>query len=360
MRVTRVETAIVSLPFAQPIVTPIHRISAIDNVLVTLHTDEGPTGIAYLWAFGESRARVLAAMVADLAPQVLGSDPDAVEATWTRMWNDVNFLGRAGVAMFALSALDIALWDLRGKRAGVSLCRLLGAPPRPVRAYANGLFLSTPIDALVAEARGYIASGFRAMKMRTGAAALATDIERVEAVRAAIGPEAELMIDVVQGWSPPQAIEAGLALARFRPAWIEDPVAFDDLAGMARVAAALDIPIAAGENDYSRTGFTRLLDARAADILMPDLQRVGGISEWCRVAELARVRGLSVTPHVFHEISTHLVVATPNAEYVEHVSWWDDLFDTPPAVVAGMAVPSDRPGLGLAFAWDRLDRYRAA
>jgi L-alanine-DL-glutamate epimerase-like enolase superfamily enzyme len=262
--------------------------------------------------------------------------------------------------MIAQSALDIACWDLKARALGEPLWRLLGGTARPLPAYAGGVFLNDSLDTIVAEARAYVDQGFRAMKMRTGSPRLADDIDRVGAVREAIGPELTLMVDVVQGWSPDQAIRAGRELARFDLAWIEDPVAFDDHSGLARVAAALDMPVCAGENDYSLLGFARLIDGRCIDIAMPDLQRVGGVSEWMRVAALAHARRLPVTPHVFHEMSVHLASAVPNCHWLEYVPWWDVLFDESMQLVDGCLIAPDRPGLGLTFAWDRIDALRVA
>ena len=180
-RIAAIETALVSLPLDRPVITPIHRIPAVDCVLVTLRTDSGLQGIAYLWCFGAMRARALAALVEDMFAVVHGRDALAGETAWRAMWNEANFLGRTGAVMFALSAIDTALWDIRGKAADLPLWRLLGGERRKVPVYAGGLFLSDPIDAIVAEAKRYVAAGFGAMKMRTGAKTASEDIARVEA-----------------------------------------------------------------------------------------------------------------------------------------------------------------------------------
>jgi L-alanine-DL-glutamate epimerase-like enolase superfamily enzyme len=360
MKITSIDTAIVSVPLSRPVNTPIHHITTVDNVLVTVATDDGPSGLGYLWCFGETRARVLAAMVADLARFAVGRDPRSTAALWQLLWKENNFFGRAGVAMMAQSAIDTGCWDIKGKAAGEPLWRLLGGSARPLPAYAGGLFLNDPVDVIVAEARGYVERGFRAVKMRTGAARLADDIERVGLVRDAIGPDVTLMVDVVQGWTPAQAIRAGRELAPFDLAWIEDPVAFDDLAGLAAVAAALDAPVCAGENDYGLAGFARLFDNGCIDIAMPDLQRVGGVSEWMRVAALADARRVAVTPHVFPEISVHLASAASNVQWIEYVPWWDVLFRAVPALVDGCLAAPDAPGLGLEFDWNSIDPMRIA
>lgn len=358
MRISAVDTAIVSIPLPKPVVTPVHHITTIDNVLVTVRTDEGVDGIAYLWTFGAERARVLDAMVRDLARLVIGDDPRATATLWAKLWRENNFLGRVGVAMLAHSALDIACWDVKGKALGAPVWQLLGGTRKPLPVYAGGLFLSDSIEAIVDEARGYVTAGFRAMKMRTGSPTVAEDIARVEAVRDAIGPGIALMIDVVQGWTVERAIRLGRELVRFDLTWIEDPVGFDDHAGMAAVAAAIDIPLCAGENDYSKLGFARLMDGGCIDIAMPDLQRVGGITEWMKVAAMAEARAMRVTPHVFHEISVHLMSALSNGFWLEYMPWWEVLFAQPPALVDGHLQASEHPGLGLAFNWDALERHR--
>jgi L-alanine-DL-glutamate epimerase-like enolase superfamily enzyme len=358
MNIVDLDTALVSVPLQRPVITPIHRITTIDNVLVTLRTDSGLDGLAYLWTFGPQRARVLEAMVQDLFRLVRGRDARERAVLWAEMAGDINFLGRSGVAMFALSALDVALWDIAGKAADAPLWRLLGGIHRPCPVYAGGLFLSDSIDQIVAEARGYIARGFTAMKMRAGAKDWRDDIARVEAVRAAIGPDIKLMVDVVQGWTAEEAIRMGRELGKFNLGWIEDPVQFDDVEGLAKVVAALDTPIAAGENDYGKRDFRRLIQAGAIDVAMPDIQRVGGVTEWLKVAALAEAWNMPIAPHVFHEISVHLMAAIPNGLYAEHVPWWDVLFESPLEVKDGTLMPPSGPGLGLRFNEVIVDRYR--
>jgi L-alanine-DL-glutamate epimerase-like enolase superfamily enzyme len=318
------------------------------------------SGISYLWTFGVDQARILAATVEALGRSLIGLDALERSPIWTRVAGSINFIGRAGIAMFGLSALDIALWDIGGKAAGLPLWRLLGGSARPLPCYAGGLFLSDGIDAIVAEAREYLARGFTAIKMRAGAKDWRDDITRIEAVRDVIGPSTLLMVDVVQGWTPEQAIRMGRELSRFDLHWIEDPVLYDDLEGLAKVAAALDVPIVAGENDFGKLAFRRLIEGKAVDIAMADLQRVGGITEWIKVASIAEAWSIPVVPHVFHEISAHLMAATPNCLHAEYVPWWDLLFDVPVPVVNGTITPPSGPGLGLAFNETTTDKYRVS
>ena len=359
-RIRGVETMIVSVALERPIRTPVHYITTVDNILVTLTTEAGLEGLAYLWCFGRERAGALAALVEDAARFVIGQDALERVALTGSLWHEANFLGRTGAAVFAISALDTALWDIAGKHAGAPLWRMLGGSRRPIQAYAGGLFLSDPVDAIVAEARGYVARGFCAIKMRCGAARMSDDIARVEAVRAAVGPDIRLLVDVVQGWTPEQAIRTGREIARFDIGWIEDPVAFDDLGGMARVAAALDVPVTAGENNYGLSGFRALIQSGAIRIAMCDLQRAGGISEWMRIAALAQAHAMTIVPHTFHETSAHLLASVPNGGLLEYVPWWDVLLEHPPELVDGAFLPSDAPGLGYRFNPAALDRGRIA
>jgi L-alanine-DL-glutamate epimerase-like enolase superfamily enzyme len=360
MRITEVSTRIISVPLERPIRTPIHYIVNVDNVLVELHTDEGITGIAYLWCFGVLRAQALAALVKDMVTLVAGMDPLARAAVHARMEREANFLGKVGAVTMAVSAIDTALWDIAGKTLGRPVWQLLGGESRSIPAYAGGLFLSDTIDVIVAEAKAYMATGFRAIKMRCGTKDWREDIKRVEAVRDAVGPDLTLMVDVVQGWTVERAIKVGRELERFDLFYIEDPVLFDDLDGMAHVAAVLDTPIAAGENDYGLRGFRRLLEGNVVDIPMMDLQRVGGITTWMQVAAMASAWGKPVVPHVFPEISVHMLAATPSALFIEYVSWWEVLFKNTPKLVDGGMRPFDLPGLGLEFDLDGIERFRVA
>lgn len=355
MRISTLRTRIVSLPMERPVRTPIHLIEAVDNVLVEIGTDDGLSGIAYLWCFGRHRARALEALVHDLFSHVRGMDALARETVNDRMAREMNFLGRTGAVVVAASAIDTALWDIAGKAFDVPVWRLLGGSDKAVRAYAGCFFLSDSIPAIQAEARQRVADGFTAVKMRCGAPDASEDIERVAAIRDAVGPDVDILVDVVQGWTIDRALKVGAVLPDYGVNYLEDPIAFDDIDGMARLCAKLDVPIAAGENDYGRRGFRRLIEACAIDIAMIDLQRAGGISEWMKIASLAEAHDMPVVPHVFHEISIHMLAALPRTSYVEYMSWWEPLFTERLELNAGALRPRQLPGLGLTFDEDAID-----
>ena len=359
MKVRDLRTVKVELPLEKPLKTSIHDIRSIGALLVYIEGEGGVTGESNLFALGTSRLGVLEAMVAQLKPLVVGIDAGFGEALWARVWRDINFLGHKGVAVFGLSAIDAALWDLRGKALGQPIHRLIGACRDSVPTYASGgLWLSLSIDALAAEAKALVKEGFHAVKMRLGSKRLETDVERVAAVRAAIGPDVALMADANQGFTVDHAIRLGRRLEEFGLAWLEEPVPAYDLEGSARVAAALDTPVASGETEYTRYGFRAMIEAKAADVLMPDLGRVGGVTEFLKVGHLAEAFDIPVSSHVFSEQSLSLMASLPNATYLEHMPWFGALYRERLELRDGRILVPERPGFGFTLDPDAVERCR--
>lgn len=359
MKIGRIVVHPLRLPLPRPLKTSIHDIRAVDTILVELQGDGGAFGSGYCFAFGEHRARALQALVDDLATIYEGQEATSTRALFDRAWRSINFLGHTGVSVMALAALDTACWDLAAQAAGLPLWRFLGASSNRVPTYASsGLWLDRPIDELVAEARGFVAGGHRAMKMRLGRSH-DEDLARARALRAALGPDVQLLADVNQGWDEATAIRTGRALAEVGLYWLEEPLPYEDLEGAARVAAALDTPIASGESEYGWLGMKRYLDARAADILMPDLQRMGGITGYLKAVNLCEAYQLPVSSHLFVEVSGPVLATAPNGVILEHMDWWEALFDDRLEIVDGAVVLPDRPGIGLGLNRAALTRYRA-
>lgn len=359
MKIAKLSTIRAEVPLARPIRTAIHDIRSVGALLVFIDAGDGLVGEGYLFAPGTRQLGVFDEMVQSFAPGLVGADPEMSEALWRRLWSDINFYGHKGIAVFALSAVDMALWDLRGKALGRPIHRLLGGCRSLVPTYASGgLWLGSGVDELVAEARSFVAAGFRAMKMRLGKKRLEEDVERVRAVRQAIGPDVALMADANQGFTVDHAIRLGRRLEEFGLAWFEEPVPAWDLDGSARVAAALDTPVASGETEYARYGFRDMLKAGAADVLMPDLGRVGGVSEFVKVAHMADAVDLPVSSHIYTEQSLSLVAALGNATYLEHMPWFAGLFREKLELRDGLVVVPERPGFGFTFDPDAVERYR--
>lgn len=360
MKISAIEVHRLAVPLRRPIRTSVHDFSHAHTVFVQMRTDDGAIGTGWCFAFEAGKAAALAALVEDLAGIYQGRDPRAVRANFAAAWKDLNFLGHAGAAMFALSALDTACWDLAAQAAELPLFRHLGGDVTRVETYASsGLWLDRSVDELIAEAQGFIADGHRAMKMRAGRADYMLDIERVREVRAALGPDVTLMVDVNQAWPESTAIRAGRELEALGIFWLEEPVFYTDLEGCARVAAALDMRVATGETSYGSASMKQHLDARAADVLMPDLQRMGGVTEYLNTCVLCAAYNQPVSSHLFTEASAHVLASQPHGMMLEHMEWWDELFVTPIKVSDGSVVLSEAPGLGLELADGVLERFAA-
>ncbi|MGA8798932.1 MAG: mandelate racemase/muconate lactonizing enzyme family protein, partial [Pseudolabrys sp.] len=323
--------------------------------------DSGIVGENLIFTLNARRTRVLQSMVEEMADLIIGRDAGHIAGFWARAWRDINFLGHKGVPVVGISALDGALWDALGKMSNLPLYRILGGAQDRVPVYhSGGLWLSSSGKELVAEAERFAAAGFRAMKMRLGSPEPATDAARVRAVRTAIGPKIKLMADANQGLTENQAIRLGRALEEFDLTWFEEPLPAWDLDGLARVAAALDTPIASGETEYTRYGFRRMLELRSADILMPDLQRVGGVSEFIRVGHMAESYDIPVSSHLFPETSLQVLGALANTIYLEYMPWFSKLYNETIKFAEGHAIVPERPGWGFTFNQDYVSHLERA
>ena len=358
MKVTRFNTRLVEVPFARPIETSIHQMRSVGCVLLRLETDQGLVGEGYVFTLNAVRLKALHEMLLGFAHQVEGRDPRSVAAIGQAMWQEMNPIGHKGFPIAALSAIDTACWDLIGKAAEQPLHRLFGACRERIRTYASGgLWLSQSIDDCVAEAASFIDAGFRAMKIRLGKPTVAEDVERVRAIRAAVGDGIELLADANQALGVKQAIRLGRALEEFDLGWFEEPVVYQDLRGCARVREALATPIAAGETEYTRYGMRDILDAGAVDVLMPDLQRIGGYSEMRRACALAAAHDIPVSTHLFTEHSLCIAGAEPGCISVEHMPWYAPLFNESVEIHDGYIDIPERPGTGFSFDVDALRHF---
>jgi L-alanine-DL-glutamate epimerase-like enolase superfamily enzyme len=301
-------------------------------------------------------------MVRSMEPLVVGADPTTSAGIWQRGLTELNFYGRKGLAIMGLAAIDTALWDLRAKQAEINVARLIGMCRPAMPTYASsGLWLSSSIEELQKEAEAFMARGFRAMKMRLGHADPATDIARVRAVRDVIGPGIALMADANQQMDVGRAIRLGRMLEEFNLTWFEEPVPHQDHAGEAAIAAALDTPIASGETEYTSAGMLEMLRMRSADILMPDLQRMGGATEFLRAAHVAYAFDTSVSSHLYSEMSLPLLASLPNAIFLEHMDWFEPMYREHIELDAnGHAIVPDRPGWGFALDEKAISRLAPA
>ena len=359
MKIINFKTTLVDLPFEKPIATAIHSIRSAGCVLLELETDTGIVGESYVFTLNGVRLKALHEMLLGFSHQVEGRDPHFVAAIWQDIWNEMNPIGQKGFSVMALSAIDTACWDIIGKAAGLPLHRVFGACRDKVKTYASGgLWLSQSIDECLAEAQEFVDAGFRGMKIRLGSKKMADDIERVRALRETMGPEIELYADANQGMSPKQAIRLGRQLEEFNLVWFEEPVVYNNLKGNAEVRAALDTPIAGGETEYSRYGMRDILEAGAVDVLMPDLQRIGGLSEFRRTAAIAAAYDIPVSSHLFTEHSICIAASEANCISVEHMPWFAPLFNETMQIDDGYITAPERPGIGFTFDQSAIKRYR--
>ena len=359
MKITDIVVHRLSVPLPRPVRTARHNHGHADTVVVEMRADSGLVGSGYCFAFGPRKAAALAALVEDFADLYRGHAA-APQARFADAWRSMHFIGHTGLALMALSALDTACWDVAARGAGLPLFRLLGGDRTRVPTYASsGLWLDQSVDELLLEAEAFRVQGHRAMKMRIGRDDPEEDVERVRIVRDALGGDAALLADVNQGWDETTTVRIGRRLESQGLYWLEEPLPYEDLEGYARVTAALDMRIATGETDYGSLGMKRQLEARAADVLMPDLQRMGGPSEFMRAAALCQAWHQPVSSHLFTEACAHLLAAAPNALILEHMNWWQDLFSEPLLIEDGCVVLSEKPGIGVDLSQTALKRFRA-
>jgi len=328
-------------------------------LLIDLETEEGITGRSYLFCYLRAAAQAIISLIDDIEEAIKGDtvDPAALGA---KLAGRYALIGVQGIVRMALAGIDVACWDAVALAARQPLVRLIGAEPRPVAAYNScGLGLMDDLGALAAEAEKLIAvANFRAIKLRLGYPTLERDIAAVHAVRKRIGERVALMVDYNQVLGVDEALLRGRALDREDIYWLEEPIRHDDYAGAARLARELKTPIQIGENFSLPTGMAAALDQAKPDYVMPDLERIGGVSGWRQAAALANAQSIKMSSHLFPEVSAHLLAATPTCHYLEYVDWANPLLQEPLVLADGQALVPDRPGNGMVWDDKAIDRFR--
>ncbi len=359
MKITAIESCILTVPTPRPMALEFahHKL-----VVAEIATDAGLTGLGYSLVFGGGGAEaVLAYLDARLKPLLIGEDPGAVERLWQKMYRGDRGIRRVGIAGYAVSALDIGLWDLAGKTAGQPLYRLWGAVTDRVAAYGSGGWGGYSEKDLVGEAERYAALGCRYYKMKIHHADPRENRKRVEAVQRALGAGVRMMVDVNQKLDVLGNIRQAALLEELDLVWYEEPVLADDPAACAEVARQIRIPVATGENSYTRYEFRDLIERRAARYLMPDVCRANGFSETLKIGHLAAAHGVAVSPHVVHELSLQVCGALSNGFLVEYMDWTPpDLFTEMPECRDGQLRIPDRPGHGMALQPGAVAKYRTS
>ena len=347
----------VDVPMTHALGTSQARITTAPLILIDLETEEGITGRAYLFCYLRAAAPAIATMLGEIAHMVKG-DRVAPAELWAKLAKRFMLLGVQGIVRMAMASLDVAAWDALALAAGVPLVTLLGGKPGPIRAYNScGLGLMTPGE-VADEAEKLLAGGFCAVKLRLGYPTLEEDLAAVRAVRRRIGDDVTLMVDYNQALSVAEALKRGRALDDENIYWLEEPIRHDDYTGCATLARELKTPVQIGENFSLSTAMEAALAAGAADYVMPDLERIGGVTGWQRAAALAVAYRVEMSSHLFPEVSAHLLAATPTCHFLEYMDWADRLVQEPLRIVDGCALIPDRPGNGLIWDAAAVARYR--
>jgi len=350
----------VNVPMKLPLGTSAGTLRSAALLLVDVETEEGVTGRSYLFCYLSAAAPAIAAMLGEIERMAKG-EAVAPADLWAKLARRFKLIGVQGIVRMAMAGFDCACWDALAIAAGVPLVTLLGGTPRRIRAYnSNGLGLMEP-EAAADEAEKLLGGGFRAVKLRLGYPTLAADLAAVRAVRKRLPVPVELMVDYNQALSPAEAFERGRALEHEGIAWIEEPIRHDDFRNCAELARTLATPIQIGENFSLPEQMLEAIAADACDFVMPDLERIGGVTGWLRAAALAAgIKKLPMSSHLFPETSAHLLAVTPTFHYLEYVDWANPILQEPLKIVGGEAVIPDRPGNGMRWNEEAVKRYLIA
>jgi L-alanine-DL-glutamate epimerase-like enolase superfamily enzyme len=351
MKITHASTALVSLPQHEPLADGPTTPGSKNFVALKLGTDQGVEGLGFTF-FGGALDKALLAAVEAFAALTIGEDPRRIEAIVHKLRN-ASPAGPGGILTLALSAIDIALWDIKGKVHNQPVAALAGGHRNRVNTYASGaLMRHFPLAHLEKAAALLKSRGFKQMKTQLalpGDTNPVKEVEHIRVIREAVGYEIDLMCDINQRWDVRQAISIGKQVDPYRLFWLEDVTTADDYDGLARVADALDTPVAGGEYLYGIAPFRQMLEARSVDIVMIDVLRAGGITQWLKIAGMAEAFNVPVVSHLAPEIHVHLVSAIPNGLTVEYMPWSTGLWRDVPQPKDGQLTVPQRPGLGLEF-----------
>jgi mandelate racemase len=343
----------------RPLQTSTGAVSIAPMLLVDLKTDGGITGRAYLFAISKAHLKPLKALVEAMAEMVKGDTVAPFELE-KKLRARYTLLGVHNLVLFAMAAIDMCAWDALGQALNQPVVRLLGGEPRPVRAYnSNGLGIQN-LKPLVREAEQLVAEGFTAIKLRLGRPTAEADLEALRAVKKTIGPRVTLMTDFNQALTVAEAIRRGRMMDEEGGVhWIEEPIRADDFAGCAKVARELETPVQIGENFMGPEQMAQAIAAGCADYVMPDAQRIGGVTGWMRAAALAQGAGLEMSSHLFPEVSVQLLAVTPTSHWLEYVDWANPILKDPVRIAGGAAIGPSGPGFGMKWDEKAVKKYAA-
>jgi len=348
----------VEIPLNYELGTSAVAIRKVPLLLVDLETEQGVTGRTYLFCYLPAAAAAIISLLEEVERIVKGEAVAPAEL-WKKLARHFTLIGVQGIVRMAMSAFDTASWDALAIAAGKPLANFIEATPRNIPAYNScGLGLKDDLTVLADEAEKLLAGGFRAVKLRLGYPTVQGDIAAVHAVRKRIGDGVALMVDYNQALGLEDALLRGRALDSENIYWLEEPIRHDDYVGTAKLARELKVPIQIGENFSLPAAMAAAVEQRAADYVMPDLERIGGVTGWRAAASIAHLHKLKMSSHLFPEVSVHLLAATPTCHFLEYVDWANVLLEEPLMVADGHAQISARPGNGMVWDKKAVERYR--
>jgi mandelate racemase len=358
LTVRNLSAVAVEVPMTYTLGTSRTAVTKAPLLLIDLDTEEGITGRSWLFCYLPAAAPGIVRMLEEVLAATRG-ERIAPAALWTKLATRFTLIGVQGIVRMAMSGFEVACWDALALAAGMPLARLIGGSRGRVPAYNScGLGLKDQPEAVADEAEKLLARGFTAVKLRLGYPTLAKDLAALRAVRRRAGDSVTIMVDYNQALSVEDALERGRALDHEGIYWLEEPIRHDDYAGCATLARALTVPVQIGENFSEAHSMAAALAAGAADYVMPDLERIGGVSGWQRAAALAAAQGPKMSSHLYPEVSAHLLAATPTAHWLEWVDWAEAILEQPLTIADGHALIPERPGNGLSWNRSAVDRYR--
>ena len=359
MKITKVSADLYQVPVHRDMRDAIRHFNKMDVIFVQIETDEGITGHGFTYSIIPHGAREICSVVnTSIRSLISGMNPLNNEQVWHEMWRRMDWVGRGGIAVLALAAVDIAIWDIKSKTAKVSLHRLLGGFREKVPVYnTDGGWLNHTLEQLVEETREIVRAGFRGTKIKVGKQDPAEDVERIAAVREVLGPHRTLMVDANECFTQAEAIRRAAMWEEFNLFWFEEPLPAEDTLGHVQLRAHTSIPVAIGESLFNRYQFRDYISNGGASIVQPDACRCGGITEWLKIAHMADCHNMQVSPHFVMELHLPLVAAIPNGLFVEYIPSLDPVLTEPLQLVDGCFEPTEEPGLGIPFDWESLQQY---
>lgn len=358
-KITGIQTRLFRVPLVEVMTDAMHGDHThFELITATVTRESGHVGTGYTYTGGKGGRSICALMTDDLNPMLLEADSNNIEYLYDKMQSHIHYVGRGGIASFAISAIDIALWDCQLKAEKKVLWRAVGGASNITKVYRGGIDLNLSLDRLLENISGYIAEGYNAVKIKIGQKNLADDVDRIRAVRELIGPDMPFMVDANYSMTETQAVDACEAFKSFNILWFEEPMIPDDYAAYGRVADSTGMPLAMGENLHTEHEFSYAFEQSNLSFIQPDASNCGGITGWLRASKMAAQYNIPVCSHGMQELHVSLVASQAHAGWVESHSFNIDQYTRRPLLLKeGMAVAPDSPGIGVEFDWSKLEPF---